>query len=113
MAFHTAFGSLSNYEKGSIEIINDNPKYYVFSNVFEVASKARPYDEVKEEITAKLTQEKQKKAYEAVLARIKAASDVKINENVLASYPPSTFKVVPTPAEPGAEKAAPAPAEEE
>jgi hypothetical protein len=43
-AYHTAFGSLSNYEKGTIEIINDNPKYYVFSNVFEVASKARPYE---------------------------------------------------------------------
>lgn len=46
MAFHTAFGSVSSYEKGSIEIINDNPKYYVFSNVFEVASKAKPYEKV-------------------------------------------------------------------
>ena len=77
-------------------------------------SKTRPYDEVKEEITAKLTQEKQKKAYEALLAKLKAGSDVKINENVLSSYPPPTFKVVPTPAEHGGtEKAAPAPANEE
>ena len=43
-AYHTVFGSLNNYEKGTIEIINDNPKYYVFSNVFEVASKTRPYE---------------------------------------------------------------------
>ena len=42
MSFHTTFGSLSSYEKGHLEIINDNPKYYVFSNVFEVASKSRP-----------------------------------------------------------------------
>ncbi len=43
-AYHTVFGSLKSYEKGTIEIINDNPKHYVFSNVFEVASKAKPYD---------------------------------------------------------------------
>lgn len=43
-AYHTVFGSLKSYEKGTIEIINDNPKYYVFSNVFEVASKAKPYE---------------------------------------------------------------------
>jgi hypothetical protein len=46
MAFHTVLGSLSDYEKGHIEIINDNPKYYVFSNVFEVASKSKPYEKV-------------------------------------------------------------------
>ena len=46
MSFHTAFGSLSSYQKGHLEIINDNPKYYVFSNVFEVASKSRPYEKV-------------------------------------------------------------------
>jgi hypothetical protein len=46
MAFTTVFGSLSQYQKGTMEIINDNPKYYVFSNVFEVASKARPYEKV-------------------------------------------------------------------
>jgi hypothetical protein len=46
MSFHTTFGSLSSYEKGHLEIINDNPKYYVFSNVFEVASKSKPYEKV-------------------------------------------------------------------
>jgi len=44
--FVTRFGSLGNYEKGHIEIINDNPKYYVFSNMFEVASRAKPYEKV-------------------------------------------------------------------
>ncbi len=46
MSFHTVFGSLDQYEKGHIEIINDNPKYYVFSNVFEVAGKSKPWEKV-------------------------------------------------------------------
>ncbi len=46
MTFQTVFGSLEKYEKGHIEIINDNPKYYVFSNVFEVANKSRPWEKV-------------------------------------------------------------------
>ena len=46
MTFHTAFGSLAKYEKGHIEIINDNPKYYVFSNVFEVANRSKPWEKV-------------------------------------------------------------------
>ncbi len=46
MSFTTVFGSLAKYEKGHIEVINDNPKYYVFSNVFEVASKSKPWEKV-------------------------------------------------------------------
>jgi hypothetical protein len=46
MTFRTAFGSLDNYEKGHMEIINDDPKHYVFSNVFEVAAKSKPYEKV-------------------------------------------------------------------
>jgi len=42
----TVFGSLNDYVKGDLEIINDNPKYYAFSNVFDVASKSRPYEKV-------------------------------------------------------------------
>ena len=42
----TRFGSLHQYEKGGVEIIKDDPRNYVFSNVFEVASKARPYEKV-------------------------------------------------------------------
>lgn len=44
--YTTVFGSLGKYEKGRLSIINDNPKYYCYSNVFEVASKSRPYEKV-------------------------------------------------------------------
>lgn len=44
--FQTVFGSLNDYVKGDLEIINDNPKYYAFSNVFEVAAKSKPYEKV-------------------------------------------------------------------
>src|SRR5215471_13217466 len=42
----TRFGSLQHYEKGGVEVIKDDPRNYVFSNMFEVASKARPYEKV-------------------------------------------------------------------
>lgn len=42
----TRFGSLERYEKGGVEVINDDARNYVFSNVFEVASKAKPYEKV-------------------------------------------------------------------
>ncbi|HXZ01914.1 MAG TPA: hydroxyquinol 1,2-dioxygenase [Stellaceae bacterium] len=42
----TVFGSLHSYQKGGVEIIDDDPKNYVFSNVFEVAEKSRPYERV-------------------------------------------------------------------
>ncbi len=42
----TRFGSLERWEKGGVEVINDDPRNYVFSNCFEVASKARPYEKV-------------------------------------------------------------------
>lgn len=42
----TRFGSLQHYEKGGVEVIKDDPRNYVFSNVFEVASKAKPYEKV-------------------------------------------------------------------
>jgi hypothetical protein len=44
--YKTMFGSLDDYEKGGVEIINDDPKYYVFSNVFEVANNSAPYEKV-------------------------------------------------------------------
>jgi hypothetical protein len=44
--YTTRFGSLGRYEKGGVEVINDDARNYVFSNVFEVASKARPYEKV-------------------------------------------------------------------
>jgi hypothetical protein len=44
--FETKFGSLEAYDKGAVEIIDDDPKHYTFSNVFEVASRSRPYEKV-------------------------------------------------------------------
>lgn len=44
--FVTEFGSLNKYTKGKVETISGSPKEYVFSNVFEVASKSAPYEKV-------------------------------------------------------------------
>jgi len=42
----TVFGALGNYQKGGVEVIKDDAKNYVFSNVFEVAEKSKPYERV-------------------------------------------------------------------
>jgi hypothetical protein len=42
----TKFGSLEHYEKGSVEVIDDDPKHYAFSNLFEVASNAKPWEKI-------------------------------------------------------------------
>jgi hypothetical protein len=42
----TVLGSIDDYEKGDLEIINDNPKYYTFSNIFDVANRSKPYEKV-------------------------------------------------------------------
>jgi hypothetical protein len=42
----TVFGSINDYQKGGIEIVSGDPKHYVFSNIFEVASKSAPYERV-------------------------------------------------------------------
>src|SRR2546427_4705323 len=44
--YTTRFGSLQHYEKGGVEVINDDARNYVFSNLFEVASRAKPYEKV-------------------------------------------------------------------
>jgi hypothetical protein len=44
--YRTVFGSLEQYEKGTVEIINDDPKHYVYSNLFEVVGKAAPYEKI-------------------------------------------------------------------
>ncbi len=44
--YETRFGSLAHYDKGGVEIIADDPKNYVFSNMFEVASISKPYEKV-------------------------------------------------------------------
>ncbi len=45
-AYKTVFGSLGNYRKGVIEVTEGDARHYVFSNVFEVASKSAPYERV-------------------------------------------------------------------
>jgi hypothetical protein len=44
--YTTRFGSLDDYDKGGVELINDKPSNYVFSNMFEVAAGARPWEKV-------------------------------------------------------------------
>jgi hypothetical protein len=42
----TKFGSLDQFEKGGVDVIDDDPKHYAFSNMFEVASAAKPWEKV-------------------------------------------------------------------
>ena len=44
--YKTAFGSLDHYEKGGVQIIDDDVRHYAFSNCFEIASKSKPYEKV-------------------------------------------------------------------
>jgi len=46
VAYETRFGSLAQFEKGGVQIIDDNIKHYAFSNCFEIASKAAAYERV-------------------------------------------------------------------
>ena len=42
----TEFGSLQDFRTGGVEVIDDDPKNYVFSNIFDVASRSKPYERV-------------------------------------------------------------------
>jgi hypothetical protein len=42
----TRLGSLLDYHKGTIEIVDDDPKHYAFSNIFEVASNSKAYERI-------------------------------------------------------------------
>jgi hypothetical protein len=44
--FVTVFGSLGDHVRGDIEIIDDDPRNYAFSNVFDVAATSAPYEKV-------------------------------------------------------------------
>ena len=46
VAYETKFGSLDRFEKGQVQAIDDDVRHYAFSNCFEIASKARPYERV-------------------------------------------------------------------
>jgi hypothetical protein len=43
-SYTTQFGSLASYQKGGVEIVDDDPRHYAFSNIFEVASNAKAYE---------------------------------------------------------------------
>ena len=42
----TVFGSLKDHAKGTIELVSGEARHYVFSNIFEVASKSAPYERI-------------------------------------------------------------------
>jgi len=45
-AYTTRFGSLDDYTKGGIDVIDDTPRNYAFSNMFEVAGASKPWEKV-------------------------------------------------------------------
>jgi len=45
VAYNTHIGSLDSYEKGVIEL-NDDLRKYAFSNIFEVAGAAEPFERI-------------------------------------------------------------------
>jgi hypothetical protein len=46
VTYQTQFGSLEKYEKGGVQIIDDNVRHYAFSNCFEIANNSKPYEKV-------------------------------------------------------------------
>ncbi|MFL5798645.1 MAG: hydroxyquinol 1,2-dioxygenase [Actinomycetota bacterium] len=44
--YATKFGSLEDYEKGTLDIIDDDPRHYTYSNMFEVAGMSPPWEKV-------------------------------------------------------------------
>ncbi len=46
MDYTTYFASLAHWDKGGIELIDDDAKHYAFSNIFEVASTSKPWEKV-------------------------------------------------------------------
>ena len=44
--YTTTFGSIDRFEKGGVQIIDDDVKHYAFSNCFEIAKNATPYERV-------------------------------------------------------------------
>ncbi|MDB6001866.1 MAG: hydroxyquinol 1,2-dioxygenase [Rhizobacter sp.] len=44
--YKTVFASLDHFEKGGVQVIDDDVKHYAFSNCFDIASRAQPYEKV-------------------------------------------------------------------
>lgn len=45
-SYQTKFGSLQDIDKGRVELVDDDPRNYVFSNIFEVCANAAPYERI-------------------------------------------------------------------
>lgn len=44
--YKTVFASIDDYRKGGVQCLNEDPKRYVFSNIYEVAASNKPYDRI-------------------------------------------------------------------
>jgi len=44
--YTTKFGSLLDFEKGAVEVIDDDARHYAFSNVFDVAANSKAWERV-------------------------------------------------------------------
>ena len=44
--YTTSFSSIDSYEKGGVQIIDDDLKNFVFSNIYEVAATHKPYERI-------------------------------------------------------------------
>jgi hypothetical protein len=45
-AYETKFGSLESYARGRVVVVDDDPRNYAFSNVYEVAKNAAPFEKI-------------------------------------------------------------------
>ncbi len=45
-SYKTVFGDINQFKTGGVIAIDDDPKNYVFSNVFEVAAKSAPFERI-------------------------------------------------------------------
>ena len=46
VTYKTKFGSLLDFDKGGVEVIDDDPRHYAFSNIFEVAGNSPAWQKV-------------------------------------------------------------------
>lgn len=44
--YTTQFASIDDYSKGGVQCLNEDPKRYVFSNMYEVAATNKPYERI-------------------------------------------------------------------
>ncbi len=44
--YKTVFASIDDYRKGGVQCLNEDPKRYAFSNLYEVAATNAPYDRI-------------------------------------------------------------------